>query len=175
MFGPVAELVADDSQILKQWLFPDGDIVVPQTNDYANVILKFESGMTMPLQASWSLPLHDGFLLDVYGSNGRLCAESPTFPTARDCTLEGGQLGGALTPIAVADRYKSAPGIALNWQAEVQPSFPMALSMQAMVDAIHGRGAASPDFARALEIERIQEAIRISNWERRWVTLTEIA
>ena len=41
LFGPVAELVADDSQILKKWVFPDGDVVIPETTDYANVILKF--------------------------------------------------------------------------------------------------------------------------------------
>lgn len=29
LFGPVAELVADDSQILKQWAFPDGGVTVP--------------------------------------------------------------------------------------------------------------------------------------------------
>ena len=51
----------------------------------------------------------------------------------------------------------------------------MALSMQAMVAAIGGQGAASPDFADALEIERMQEAIRLSSAERRWVRLVEVA
>ena len=58
-------------------------------------------------------------------------------------------------------RYKSDPAVGLDWQAEVQPSYPMALSMHAMVEAIQGRGTASPDFTRALEIERLQEAIRL--------------
>ena len=43
-----------------------------------------------------------------------------------------------------------------------------------MVDAIQGGGAAAPDFARALEVERIQEAIRISSAERRWVRVADI-
>jgi predicted dehydrogenase len=174
LFGPIAELVADDSQILKQWVFPDGDIIVPETTDLANVILKFASGLTMQMQISWSMALHDGFLLDVFGSKGRLVATSPTFPTAWECVLEGGQLGGALLPVEIPEAYQSVPGIGLDWQCEVQPSFPMALSMHKMVEAIHGRGSPSPDFAKALEIERIQEAIRLSSAARRWVTVTDV-
>ena len=174
LFGPVAELVADDSRILAQWVFPDGDIIVPETNDFANVILKFESGLTMQMQISWSMPLHDGFLIDVFGAKARMVAKSPTFPTARDCTLEAGQLGAELAPVAIPNHFKVVEGIGVDWQADIAPSFPMALSMHAMVEAIHGRGKASPDFARALQIEQIQEAIRLSSAERRWVAISEI-
>jgi predicted dehydrogenase len=174
IFGPVAELVADDSRILAQWVFADGDIVVPKTNDFANVILKFESGLKMQMQVSWSMPVHDGFLIDVFGATARLVAKSPTFPSARDCTLEAGQLGGGLAQVAITDDFKIVKEITLDWQADIQPSFPMALSMQAMVEAIHGRGKASPDFTRALEIERVQEAIRLSSAERRWVKISDV-
>ena len=175
LFGPVTELVADDRRVLDQWVFPDGEAIVPETTDYANAILRFASGLSLQLQASWSLPLHDGWLLDVYGDKGRLTASSPTFPTARDCSLRGGRLGETLGDIAIPANLLSAEGIALDWQAPIQPSFPMALSMQAMVRAIHGEGKAAPDFARALEVERIQEAIRRSSQERRWVQIAEIA
>lgn len=174
LFGSIVELVADDSQILKQWAFPDGDIIVPETNDFANVILRFASGMTMQMQISWSMALHDGWLVDAFGSKGRLVASSPTFPTARDCTLRAGQLGGSLEPVEIDAPYKSVPGVALAWNDEPQPSVPMAFSMNAMVAAIAGRGVASPDFAQALEVERIQEAIRVSSGERRWIRIADI-
>lgn len=174
LFGPVVELVADDSQILKRWLFADGDIIVPETTDFANVILKFEGGLTMQMQVSWSMPLADGFLIDVFGAKARLVATSPTFPTARDCTLVGGRLGNALATIDIPNGYLSDANIALDWQAEVQPSFPMALSMNRMVEAIHGRERASPDFERAFDIERLQEAIRVSSTERRWVKISDV-
>ncbi|GAA0319156.1 Gfo/Idh/MocA family oxidoreductase [Sphingomonas oligophenolica] len=175
LFGPVAELVADDRQLLGKWEFADGDAIYPETNDFVSVILRFGSGLVLQMQISWSMALHDGWLIDVFGKQGRLVASSPTFPTARDCTLRGGQLGGALEPIDIPDAFRSVPGIALDWQSEPQPSFPMALSMHAMVEAIHGRGRATPDFARALEVERIQEAIRLSSLERRWVRVADIA
>ncbi|TXC70271.1 Gfo/Idh/MocA family oxidoreductase [Sphingomonas ginsenosidivorax] len=174
LFGPVTALVADDTQILHEWVFDDGDRIVPETTDYANVILKFASGLTLPMQISWSMALHDGWAIDVFGERGRLAATSPTFPTARDCILRGGQLGGGMEPIALPDAFRHGPGIALDWDSEPQPSFPMALSMQAMVVAIHGGLAASPNFARALEIERLQEAIRLSSDERRWISLADI-
>jgi predicted dehydrogenase len=174
LFGPVAELVADDSQILKEWLFADGDKIIPETTDFANVMVRFENGMTMQLQISWSMALHDGWLLDVFGSKGRLVASSPTFPTARDCVLHGGQLGGSVEAIAIDDRFKSIPGVSLGWNDEPQPSVPMAFSMNAMVQAIQGGTKAAPDFAQALEVERIQEAIRLSSLERRWVKISDV-
>ena len=174
LFGPIEELVADDRQILTEWTFPDGDTLVPETTDFANVILRFENGLTMQMQISWSMALHDGFLIDVFGSKGRLVASAPTFPTARDCTLRGGQLGGQMESIEIAECYKHAPNITLNWQSDPQPSFPMALSMYAMVEAITGSAKASPDFAQALEVERIQEAIRLSSADRRWVRIVDV-
>ena len=174
LFGPVVELVADDSQVLRQWVFPDGGVTFPETNDFANVILRFASGLTMPMQIGWNMTLHDGWAIDVFGARGRLVAASPTFPTSRDCVLRGGQLGGALADIAVPDALKSAPGIALDGQSDPQPSFPMALSMQAMIAAIGRQGQASPDFAAALAVERLQEAIRLSSAERRWIAVADI-
>jgi predicted dehydrogenase len=174
LFGPIEELVADDSQVLREWVFADGDRIVPETNDLANVILRFASGLKMTMQISWSLPVHAGWSLDVAGEKGRLVASSPTFPTARDCTLRGGRLGGGLEAIEIPDAFKSVPGVALDWLSEPQPSFPMAVSMQRMVEAIQGGAKPSPDFARALEVERLQEAIRISSAERRWVRLADV-
>jgi predicted dehydrogenase len=174
LFGPIAELVADDTQLLKEWPFPDGDKIIPQTNDFANVILRFESGLVMQMQISWCMTVPDGWLIDVFGENGRLIASSPTFPTARDCTLRAGQLGGGLAAIEIADSFKSVPGVSLGWNDEPQPSVPMAFSMNAMVEAIGGKCRAAPDFAVALEIERIQEAIRLSSAGRRWMRICDV-
>lgn len=160
--------------MLKEWVFPDGDRMQPETTDYGNAILRFASGLSLALQASWTLPVHDGFVLDVYGSKGRLLATSPTFPTARDCRLEGGQLGGQLEPLAIGPGFLSHPDLALDWQAEVQSSYPMALSMRAMVVAVRGEALAAPDFTRAFEVERIQEAVRRSSAARCWIALADV-
>ncbi|MDP3675722.1 MAG: Gfo/Idh/MocA family oxidoreductase [Novosphingobium sp.] len=174
LFGPVVELAADTTQLLSEWRFPDGEVVHPGTTDSASVILKFASGLTMQLQASWSMSVPSGWSIDVFGTEGRLATRSPSFPTARDCTLHCARVGEAMAELAIPDDLRDPPGIALNGEAAIQPSFPMALSMQAMVAAIEGKGKASPDFATALEIERQLEAIRVASAERRWVALSEI-
>lgn len=174
LFGAVVELAADDSQLLNEWRFPDGEAVQPGTTDFATVILKFASGLTMQLQASWSMTVASGWSIDVFGEQGRLVARSPSFPTARDCTLHGARVGEALTELPIPDELRYPPGIALDSETAIQPSFPMALSMQAMVAAIEGRGGASPDFATALEVERLLEAIRLASAERRWVRLETV-
>ena len=88
--------------------------------------------------------------------------------------MQGGQLGGTIEHIAIDDRFKSLSGVSLGWNDEPQPSVPMAFSMNAMVDAIKGGKNAAPNFAQALEVERIQEAIRLSSLERRWVTVSDV-
>jgi predicted dehydrogenase len=174
LFGPVAELVADDSQLLREWRFDDGDTLVPETTDFANVMLRFESGLVVQMQISWSMPVYDGWSIDVFGDEGRLVAASPTFPTSRDCTLRGAKLGGTLAPIAIPQALRAEPCVALDAGSEPQPSYPMALSMQRMVTAIRGEGVPEPGFDSALAIERIQEAIRVSGAQRRWVAPSQI-
>jgi predicted dehydrogenase len=46
--------------------------------------------------------------------------------------------------------------------------------MNAMVGAIRGEGTARPDFDQGWQVERLQEAVRRSAAERRWVRLNEI-
>ncbi len=182
MLGPVAELVADDRQVLPEWRFADGSTITPETTDTGNALLRFVGGAVVQLQAGWAMPLHDGWLLDIYGTEGRLVTRSPTFPTAKDCTLQGARLEDKPNPhaptdlpeIAMPDSEFAAEGIGVDADFPMPPVFPMALSMQRMVAAISGEGEAAPDFARALEVERCQEAIIRSQAERRWIVLDEV-
>lgn len=174
LLGPVESVVADDSLLLREWVFPDGSKLMPQNNDCANVMLRFASGMIMPIQICWTAPVAEGWAVDVWGSKGRLLSNSPTFPTSKDCTLSAGQLGGKLELVEIPDRLKSAADVGMDATYPVPPSYPMALTMRAMVDAIHGKGKAAPDFEQAWQVERVQEAIRLSSLERRWVDIATI-
>lgn len=182
MLGPVAELVSDDRQALGEWVFGDGDMLTPQNTDTGSAMLRFGSGAVVQLQAGWSMVQHDGWLLDLWGTEGRLVTKSPTFPTATDCKLFGGQRRDKpnphaptdLPPIEIPESFFMADGVGIGADTPIAASFPMALSMQRMVAAIQGGDPARPDFARALEVERIQEAIRLSQAERRWVAPAEI-
>ncbi|WP_022673808.1 Gfo/Idh/MocA family protein [Novosphingopyxis baekryungensis] len=175
--GPIVDLVADDRQVLAEWPFADGSRIEPETNDTGNAMLRFASGALVQLQAGWAMPQHDGWLLDLYGSEGRLMSRSPTFPTARDCKLFGAKLQDKadqhaptdLPEVEVPQAYFGGNRVGIDADFPVPPAFPMALSMRKMVDAIHGKASAAPDFGRALEVERVMEAMRLSSAERRWV------
>jgi predicted dehydrogenase len=43
-----------------------------------------------------------------------------------------------------------------------------------MVQAIRGEGNAHPDFEQGWQVERLQEAVRRSAAERRWVKVEEV-
>ncbi len=176
LFGAIEEVVAHDGQLLGAWRSPDGGTVITaETNDFASMLLRFRSGLVLQCQVSWNAPLGAGWLLDVFGSDGRIVAQAPSFPTSRDTTLHAGRLGGALEPIAIPDALLHSPAVAIDADFPIPPAYPMALSMNAMVRAIEGKGSARPDFEQSWQVERIQEAIRLSQAERRWVRIDEIA
>ena len=175
MFGEIEELVAHDGQLLSEWRFPDGNVIKPETNDFANVLLRFKSGMVLQFQVSWSATLGSGWTLEAFGSRGRFVASAPSFPTARDTTLHAGSLGSAaIEKIEIPVRLRRTPDVAIDADTPIQPAYPMALSMHNMVQAIRGSGMARPDFEQAWNVERVQEAVRRSAMERRWIRLAEI-
>jgi predicted dehydrogenase len=176
LLGPVAELVADDAQVLREWVFPDGDRIIPANTDYANLIIRFASGVTVSFQTSWSQSAQEGWTIDLFGTDGRLRARAPTFPTVADCTLEAGEAGSrdgvSLKPVPL--NFDRHPRIAMDPVSNPAPSFPMAMTMLSLVEAIEGHGTPVPDFALALHVEQVQEAARISSTERRWMKLADI-
>lgn len=170
-FGPVEELVADLSLVLDTWTFEDGGTVTPENPDYANLILRFASGPTISVQTSWSHSAQEGWVLDLFGTDGRLRASAPSFPTMADTILEAGEAGSrneeSLHPVLMDPQPDSQTS--LPWISTPPPAYPMALTMASLVRAIDAAGTAAPDFALALEVERTLEAARISHAERRWV------
>ena len=176
MFGEVEELVAHDGQLLPEWRSADGETVLKvETNDFASMLLRFKSGLVIQCQCSWNATLGSGWLLDVFGSKGRLIAQAPSFPTSRDTTLHAGRLGETgLGRVEIPERLLRTPEVGLDSEAAIQPAHPMSLSMNAMARAIEGKGQARPDFAQAWRVERQQEAIQRSMRERRWVRIDEI-
>ena len=78
------------------------------------------------------------------------------------------------TGIDIPERFLRSSEVAVDFAADPQPVFPMALSMSRMVQSIRGAGPAKPDFDQAWAVECALEAARRSAEERRWVRLEEI-
>ena len=177
LFGEVEELVAHDGRLLDEWRSADGQTAIKaETNDFADMMLRFKSGMVLQFQVSWNAPLGQGWYLDFFGSNGRMVAQGPMFPTPRGATLHAGKLGEmSISPVEIPERFFKDERVGIDADAPMPPSYGMALAMQSMVEEIDGRGKAQPGFAQAWAVERIQEAVRRSSAERRWVRIDEIA
>ena len=175
LFGDVEEVIAQDGQLLNEWRFANGEALKPETNDYANLLVKFRSGLVLSLQVSWSATLAAGWKIDAFGSHGRFVASAPSFPTSRDTTLHAGTLDeGGLKKVEMPDRLLHDADIQIDAEVEPQPAYPMALAMSRMIRAIRGDGTPSPDFGQAWTVERVLEAARRSTTERRWVRIEEI-
>jgi len=176
LFGPVAEVCAVDQQVLKEWVFDNGEVIKPETNDFASLLLRFQSGLVMQMQVCWSAAVTPGWHLEAFGSKGRFVAKAPSFPTALDTTLFAGSAGATqLQQVEIPQRLLSDTRIKIGADFPVPPSFPMALSMQRMVAAIQGNEQpAAPNFDQAWAVERILEAARIASLEKRWVSLDDI-
>jgi predicted dehydrogenase len=140
------------------------------------MLLRFKSGLTLQFQVSWSATLATGWTLEAFGSKGRIVASAPNFPTARETTLRAGALGSskAIEPVEIPERLLRTSDIGIAFDTPIQPAYPMALSMHNMVQAIRGKAKARPDFEQSWYVERVQEAVRRSSTERRWVKLDEI-
>lgn len=177
LLGPVEELVADLSLVLDTWTFPDGETLIPENPDYANLILRFASGPTISVQTTWSQSAQEGWVIDLFGTDGRLRASAPSFPTMSDTILEAGEAGtrGDASLRIVPLDPPADEGTTLPWISNPPPAYPMALTMGSLVRAIGGEGDPAPDFALALEVERILEAARVSSAERRWVRPASLA
>jgi predicted dehydrogenase len=175
LFGDVEELVAHDDQLLSEWHCTDSSIIDVRTNDFANMILRFASGMVIQFQVSWNAPLGPGWQLEAFGSKGRLVASDPSFPTALGTSLYAGTLDRkVMERVEIPESFLKSSDVEIDATMGIPPSYPMALSMNAMIRAIEGKAQARPDFEQAWTVERIQGAIRRSSAERRWVKLAEI-
>lgn len=172
--GPVRRVTGKERRLLDVWQFADGTSIKPGNADHVDALLEFASGLVLPMQASWSMSGHSGWSIDLFGTEGRLLARSPTFPAARECTLHGAKAGSSLEPLAIPEDYYAAQGIGIDADAFPPPSYPMALTMQAMLAAIRGEGRAAPDFAAALDVETVIEAIRLSGERGEWVSVASI-
>ena len=176
LFGNIDQVVAHDRRLLEEWRFPDGNVIRPETNDFADMLLRFASGLSMHLQVSWSATLGAGWSLDVFGSRGRVLVKAPSFPTSRDTVLQAGTLDDKrVEQIRIPQRLLQTPDVAVGFDVDPQPVYPMALSMHQMTEAIRGKGRARPDFDQAWAVERVLEAARRSSEERRWLRLEEVS
>jgi predicted dehydrogenase len=110
-----------------------------------------------------------GYRMEIYGREGTLLAAGEDSPQLNNVSLHGAQRGNALAPLAVPQRFTFAPtGAPGGEAANVGQMYAL------FAGAIGHRNATAglPDFATAVELHRLVDAIRQSSDEGRQVALT---
>ena len=179
LFGEVESVVAQNETCLKEWTFLDnGQVVTPQVEDTANVLLRFRRGGMGVLMPAWCAIGGVGFVLDAFGSKGRLLLEGPGMPGngTRVYRAQPGEM--APTELTVPDRFRERPGIAITGKPDAPafagPHFAMALSFADMLEAIRTGRPSRPGFSQAVHAHAAIEAAELSGTEGRWVRVPEM-
>ena len=168
-FGEVDEVVAQDEMCLKEWRFIDnGQVLYPQVEDTATVLLRLRNGAIGSFATSWSAIAGPGYMLDLFGSKGRMLLQGTIMPAA-DTPLLYAKVGEtALKPIEVPERLRKREGLNMTAGAP-HPQFAMACAFAGMVGAIRHGGDARPSFIQGFHVHSVIEAAHQSALERRWV------
>jgi len=149
----------------------DGGRLQP-ANDSASLLLDFVGGASGSVHSSVVSHVGDrAFVQEVrlYGSEGTLEVDvAMGADGAGECTVRGTRAtGGVMEPLPIPDSY---------WGGVDPATFFKVLSVhsagaRALVDAILGIGAPSPDFTDGYEAQRVVDAALQAHASGRWVRL----
>lgn len=178
LFGEVEEVVGRADICRKEWTCDDGSVIRPQVSDTASALLRLKNGATAQVATSWVAADGPGWMLEAYGSRGRLLAQAPVFPLPSTTRLYAGPAGAHYAPIgdyvAVPERLEQVPGAVIDARALQSQIMPMARVFADMVHAIRAGGDGAPSFAQAFHVQLIVEGIYESMETRGWVNLRDV-
>ena len=99
-----------------------------------------------------------GYRMEIYGREGTLVASGEDSPQLSEVVLHGAQRGNALATLAVPERFKlAAPGTPAGEPLNVGQMYAL------FARAIRNRETHLPDFATAVELHRLVDAISHSS------------
>jgi predicted dehydrogenase len=145
------------------------------TDDVTNAILKFESGATGALEATWvAIGRTMDLSWEVTGSKGalvftqermnELMVHMPGAKAGRE-GFQRIESGPAHPPFG---NFCPAPGHHLGFNDL------KVIEVADLLSAIAARGRCSPDFREAMEVQRIVEAMHASSRQRAWVEVMSV-
>ncbi len=171
LLGPIAELFGDCRNVIAQRPGPEGGQVPIAVDDIGNVLLRFESGATGSIEASWIATgrkmQHD---FEVYGEKGALFLTQERmnelhYHDARDASGRGGFrriLAGPEHP--PYGNFCIAPGHQLGFNDL------KAIEIMGYLEAIAGRRDEPFNFRDGHRIQHLVETVQRSSQQGRWLS-----
>ena len=152
-FGSVAAVVSTQT---KEWLETDTGRRLPVTApDNVLVSGRLRGGGVVSAHIASNPWAGSGLRLEIYGTDGTLTATAADSPQLSELTLYGAPARGELQPLAIPARLTGVP-------ADMPRGEPFNVGQMyaEFGQAIREGRAAQPDFATAVELHRLVDAIR---------------
>lgn len=174
--GPIESLVGQIETVTKaRPLAGSSEMRAVEVDDEARALVRFASGATGSLEASWVKAGRKMTLaFEITGSKGTIEVDHERFNELRLFTV-GSARGreGFKTILAGPDHafYKEfcpAPGHQLGFN-DIKT-----IEVMALIRSLAGGPKFMPDFREAWEIQRVVDAIVISANQRRWIDIAEV-
>jgi predicted dehydrogenase len=157
--GDFARLSAVVSTRAKQWLDTGRnqwfDVTSPD-----NILISGElsNGAVASVHVAAIPYAGSGYRMEIYGREGTLVASGEDSPQLREVTLHGAQGNNTLAPLAVPDRLTVT-----SRDTPAGEAFNVGQVYTLFARAIRGESAEQPDFATAVELHRLIDAIKRSS------------
>ena len=154
--GDFALLSAVVATQAKQWLDTGTKTWLDVTSP-DNILIsgRLANGAVVSLHVAAIPYAGSGFRMEIYGRDGTLVIAGEDSPQLNDVTLAGAQRGNTLAPIAVPEHLTVTAATTPAGEA-----FHVGQMYTMFARAIRGESANQPDFATAVELHRLIDAIR---------------
>ena len=154
--GDLSQVAAVVSTQTAEWLETDTGQRLPVTSpDNVLVSGRLRNGGVVSAHIASNPWAGSGLRLEIYGSEGTLTATAADSPQLSDLTLAGVQGRGALQPLPIPARFTDV----LEGMPQGEP-FNVGQMYYQFGQAIRSGGSAQPDFATAVELHHLVDAIR---------------
>ena len=164
--GEIGTFTATVSTTVQQWRATDtGDVVDVTAPD--NIVLagRMANGAVLSHHVGTIPHAGSGYRMEIYGRKGTLMVAGADSPQLSALRLHGARDGAALVPLAVPERFRFAPpGTPEGDPANVGQMYSL------FARAIGGEHTGLPDFAVALRLHQLLDAVRESSYTGRAVS-----
>ncbi|RYY46412.1 MAG: Gfo/Idh/MocA family oxidoreductase, partial [Sphingomonadales bacterium] len=150
---------------------PDGVERMVRVDDQMDAVIRFENGATGTLSASWiATGRKMGLGFEVGGTKGSIAFTQERFNELQ-LYRAGSGINNGFTTIMAGPGHGAYGDFCPASGHQIGYNDLKTIEVKAAIDAVLGDRSGAKDFADALEVERVADAIRRSHRERGWIEL----
>ncbi|MEK7217040.1 MAG: Gfo/Idh/MocA family oxidoreductase [Chloroflexota bacterium] len=167
LVGGIEAVTAQVSTQIKTWTPPDtGEQLAVTSPDNVGYLARLRNGAVGSVQICNTAHAGTGFRLEVFGTGGKLAAQSFGMLELSLVRLTGAKIGEKEAEIALPDRHTWVSGLPIDG-----PAFNMAQLFRRFGQAIDSGADVPPSFVDGAAMHRMLEAIDRSSDTTQWVTI----